>query len=74
MSAERRAGDGFDMADLTSPLLPRYWLKFSSAELTAEDDELLFPSASFLKSIDEQNKIVHFTWLEEDMELSYAHD
>ncbi len=74
MTAERRAGSGFDMEELTASLLPRYWMKYSSVEFTADDDEYCFPSGSFLISLDEENKIVHYELWGNELERSYAHD
>ena len=72
MSGERRAESGFDLEDLTAPLLPRYWVTFSSVAFTAEEDAYCFPSDSFFHSMDEDNKIVYFSCSGEEQELKYA--
>ncbi len=74
MSAELRAESGFDMEELTVSLLPRYWMKYSSVEFTADDEEYCFPPGSFLISLDEENKIVHYELWGDELELRYAHD
>ena len=74
MNGERRTDTGCSVDDLTAPLLPRYWANISSVEFAAADDEYCFPSASFLKSIDEDNKIVRYICDGEEHELNYAHD
>lgn len=72
MSTELRAEYGFDMDELTAPLIPRYWVKFSSIELTADNDEYCLPFGSFLVSLDEENKIVRYMLFDEELELCYA--
>ncbi len=72
MSGARRAETGCAVDDLTASLLPRYWANFSAVEFVAVDEALCFPSGSFLKSIDEDNKVVRFTCFGEERELRYA--
>ena len=71
MSGERRAETGFDLDDLTAPLLPRYWAQFSSVEFTAANDKYCFPSGSFFHSIDEDNKIIRYRCNGEEQEFKY---
>ena len=72
MSADRRAESGFQVDDLTAPLLPKYWLNRSSIKLDVSEETLCFPSGSFLQSLDEANKTVHYTCNGENLELQYA--
>lgn len=74
MTTRRRAEDGFNMEDLMVSLLPRYWVKFSSFEPSADCGEYCFPHGSFMTSLDEDDKTVHYTDCDGEHELSYAHD
>ena len=74
MTTWRRGEDGFNMEDLTVSLLPRYWVKFSSFELSADYGEYCFPSGSFMTSLDEDDKTVHYTDYDGEHNLSYAHE
>ena len=74
MDAERRAETGFDIENLQVSLLPRYWVSFSSFKPTADSDEYCFPYGSYLISLDEDNKTVHYFAHTEEHELSYAHE
>ncbi|MBO4367825.1 MAG: transglutaminase domain-containing protein, partial [Clostridia bacterium] len=72
MTDERREGSGCAVDDLTAPLLPRYWANFSASEFTASDDRYCFPADSFLMSIDEEGKTVHYRCCGEEYDLNYA--
>ena len=74
MTDERRKDSGCAVDDLTVPLLPRYWANFSAAEFTASDDRYCFPEGSFLMSIDEDGKTVHYTCYGEEYDLCYAQE
>lgn len=74
MTAANRAETGFDMEEMTVSLLPKYWAKNSTADFSADSEEYCFPGCSFLISLDEENKIVHYERYGENFELSYAHD
>lgn len=72
MTGERRADSGCPVDDLQAPLLPLYWANRSSTEFTATGDKYSFPSASFLRSIDEENKTVLYECFGEECALSYG--
>lgn len=72
MTTERRAKSGFYMTDLMVPLLPKYWAEFSNAEFIADDEDFMFPPASFFTSIDEESKTVHYRCEGEEREFRYA--
>lgn len=72
MTGDRRADSGCPVDDLTSPLLPRYWVNFSTVRLEATDDSLSFPEGSVLDSIDEDNKLVRYILDDEVYELNYG--
>jgi hypothetical protein len=72
MTGERRADTGCAVDDLTAPLLPKYWANQSAVEFTAEDDSYCFPSASFLLSLDEENKTVRYDCEGEEYEFRYG--
>jgi hypothetical protein len=74
MDAERRAETGFDIENLQVSLLPRYWVSFSSFKPAADSDEYCFPYGSYLISLDEENKTVHYTDYDGEHNLSYAHE
>ncbi len=72
MSGERREYADCPVDDLTAPLLPKYWLNRSSLNLSDDNAELCFPLGAFMKSLDEENKVVHYTVNNEESELHYA--
>ena len=72
MNADRRVETGCPVDDLTAPLLPKYWFSQSKSRFEATDGSLSFPQASFLDSIDEDNKTVIYTHDSEKKELKYS--
>ncbi len=72
MTSEARAASGCPVDDLQAPLLPRYWAKFSEASFPAEDDRFMLPADSFFQSLDEENKVLHYTCNGEEYELHYG--
>ncbi len=72
MTGERRADANCFVDDLTAPLLPKYWANASSVEFVADDDRYYFPDGAYLVSLDEDNKIIHYYFYDEEHELSYA--
>ena len=72
MTGEARAASGCPVDDLQAPLLPRYWAKFSEASFPAEDDRFMLPADSFFQSLDEENKVLHYTCNGEEYELHYG--
>ena len=72
MDGDRRADYGFDLDDMTAPLLPKYWVQFSSVRFVAENDKYCLPLGSYLKSIDEENKILYYVYYGEELEFNYA--
>lgn len=61
MDDARREDTGCPVDDLTSPLLPGYWVKRSAADLTAPDPGYCFPPDAFLKSLDVESGEVRCT-------------
>jgi hypothetical protein len=73
MNADRRVESGCPVDDLTLPLLPKYWLSRSKSTFSADDDSLLFPSGSFMQSIDEEKKVIRYQDIDKiDHEFGYA--
>ena len=72
MTGERRTDSGCPVDELQAPLLPRYFAVSSATEFPADSDKYSFPSASFLESIDEENKTVHYECFGEECVLSYG--
>ncbi len=72
MTEERRVDSGCTVDDLTSPLLPEYWLERSVLRLSASDEDLCFPGGSFLDHIDEADRTVYYSiYDDETLELVY---
>ena len=61
MTDEHRIGDGCDLDELTVDLLPKYWLSNSTLKLPETDDRFYAKDYSKLDSLDEENKIMHYT-------------
>ena len=73
MTDEHRINDGCDLEELTVDLLPEYWLKNSALKLPKPDDRFYAKDYSKLDSLDEENKIMHYTDMYgESFELHYG--
>lgn len=60
MSGDRRTYTGCPVDNLTLPLLPKFWVTSSKSRFSADDESLSFPEGTFMISLDEENKIVHY--------------
>lgn len=72
MNGARREESGCSLDELTSPLLPNYWFSRSNSVVSADNDRLVFPYEAYLSSLDEANKIVHYTIYNNEYEVSYV--
>lgn len=61
MTDEHRMNDNCSVEDLTVDLLPQYWANQSSLTFPASDDRYYAKDYAVLDSLDEQNKIMHYT-------------
>lgn len=61
MNDQRRAESGCPVDSLQIPLLPQYFDINSDLEFPANSGDYMFPSGSFLTSMDEQNKILYYS-------------
>ncbi len=61
MTDEHRISDGCPVDDLTVDLLPEFWVNMSSLTFPATDDRFYAKDFATLDSLDEKNKILHYT-------------
>ena len=71
MMTDERRSEGCPVADLNSSLLPNYWESKSNMDFHAADDSYMFPSMSYLDSLDEENRVVRYNLSGEIFELKY---
>lgn len=71
MNDDRRVYSGCALDDLTAPLLPRYWVSFSSSRFTADDTEYCFPDGAYLISLDETDRVVRYSSYGAEYECGY---
>ena len=60
MSDEERNSDGCLISGLTVDILPGYWANRTSVPYTATDNKYNLRHNCFFKSLDEENKILHY--------------
>ena len=72
MTGEKRAQTGCPVDDISGPLIPGYWAKFASVEITATDDKYDFPFSSVFEKLDEKNKVIYYTSLDDECSLKYG--
>lgn len=74
MSDDLRISTGCLLNDITAPLLPRYWASFyEGMEFKATDKSYEFPNSGIFKELDEENKILYYYDLDNNLQqMSYA--
>ena len=72
MTDDNRTASGCPVDDLTVPLLPGYWVKFSTVTFEAPEQKYHFSSVSRYRYLDEDEKILYYDDSEGLYSVSYA--
>lgn len=74
MSGDLRESTGCLLNDITAPLLPRYWASFyDGMDFEASDKSYEFPESGIFKELDEENKILYYYDMNNNLQqMSYA--
>ena len=74
MSDDLRISTGCLLNDITAPLLPRYWASFyEGMEFKATDKSYEFPNSGRFKELDEENKILYYYDMDNNLQqMSYS--
>ena len=60
MTDKNRIDDGCPVDDLTAPLLPKYWAKFSNVSFEAPQQNYNFSYSSIYSFLDEDGKMLYY--------------
>ncbi|WP_185752511.1 hypothetical protein [Butyrivibrio sp. AE2032] len=60
MTDKNRIDDGCPVDDLTAPLLPKYWAKFSNVSFEAPQQNYNFSYSSIYSYLDEDGKMLYY--------------